>query len=190
MRRCRGRCRWLPRARPQAALEWKKRPDRLADTAYFDLPIASAKKFRASSARDPKRSPSLAARARASRPSPRESTGSRAMKSSSGAANFRRTSPPGCATKKQGSCACGVVQPRGCLSPPDDYIAQIGPADAGRSQPASCDLTMARGSTPRASVRRAANSGMALLLDITQCAGWMPMNDPRVGRHDGRLQRI
>jgi len=111
----------------QAALEWKKRPDRLGDTAYFDLPDRIREKV---------------SRVIGARPDEIAVTSGASAGLASVAAGIdwkpgdevlvgRGEFPAHFSTwlryEKAGKLRVRVVEPRGRFITADDYIAQIGP---------------------------------------------------------------
>ncbi len=164
----------------QAALEWKKRPDRLADTAYFDLPDRIREKV------------SLAIGAR---PDEIAVTSGASAGLASVAAGIdwkpgdevlvgRGEFPAHFSTwlryEKAGKLRVRVVEPRGRFLTADDYVAQIGPQTRVVSASfVRFDNGARLDSAPVGEACRKA--GAALVLDITQCAGSMPMNIRELG---------
>jgi selenocysteine lyase/cysteine desulfurase len=164
----------------QAALEWKKRPDRLADTASFDLPDRIREKI---------------SRVIGSRPEEIAVTSGASAGLASVAAGIdwkpgdevlvgRGEFPAHFSTwlryEKAGKLRVRVVEPRGCFITADDYIAQIGP----QTRVISASLVRFDNGARLDSARvgeACRKVGAALLLDITQCAGSMPMNIHELG---------
>ncbi|HXA77924.1 MAG TPA: aminotransferase class V-fold PLP-dependent enzyme [Candidatus Acidoferrales bacterium] len=164
----------------QAALEWKKRPDRLADTAYFDLPDRVREKV---------------SRVIGARPDEIAVTSGASAGLASVAAGIdwkpgdevlvgRGEFPAHFSTwlryEQAGKLRVRVVEPRGRFITADDYIAQIGPQTRIISASfVRFDNGARLDSAPLGEVCRKA--GVALLLDISQCAGSMPMNIRELG---------
>jgi selenocysteine lyase/cysteine desulfurase len=164
----------------QAALEWKKRPDRLADTAYFDLPDRIREKI---------------SRVIGARPEEIAVTSGASAGLASVAAGIdwkpgdevlvgRGEFPAHFSTwlryEKAGKLRMRVVEPRGCFITADDYIAQIGP----QTRVISASLVRFDNGARLDSARvgeACRKAGAALLLDISQCAGSMPMNIHELG---------
>jgi selenocysteine lyase/cysteine desulfurase len=164
----------------QAALEWKKRPDRLADTAYFDLPDRIREKV---------------SRVIGARPDEIAVTSGASAGLASVAAGIdwkpgdevlvgRGEFPAHFSTwlryEKAGKLRVRVVEPRGRFITADDYIAEIGPQT--RVISASFVRFDNGARLDAARVGEACRKfGTALLLDITQCAGSMPLNIRELG---------
>jgi cysteine desulfurase/selenocysteine lyase len=164
----------------QAALEWKKRPDRLADTAYFDLPDRIREKI---------------SRVIGARPGEIAVTSGASAGLASVAAGIdwkpgdevlvgRGEFPAHFSTwlryEQAGKLRVRVVEPRGCFITADDYIAQIGP----QTRIISASFVRFDNGARLDSARlgeACRKVGVALLLDITQCAGSMPMNIRELG---------
>jgi selenocysteine lyase/cysteine desulfurase len=164
----------------QAALEWKKRPDRLADTAYFDLPDRIREKV---------------SRVIGARPDEIAVTSGASAGLASVAAGIdwkpgdevlvgRGEFPAHFSTwlryEKAGKLRVRVVEPRGRFITADDYIAQIGPQTRVISASFVRFDNGARLDAARVG-EACRKSGTALLLDITQCAGSMPLNIRELG---------
>jgi selenocysteine lyase/cysteine desulfurase len=164
----------------QAALEWKKRPDRLADTTYFDLPDRIREKV---------------SRVIGARPDEIAVTSGASAGLASVAAGIdwkpgdevlvgRGEFPAHVSTwlryEKAGKLRVRVVEPRGRFITADDYIAQIGP----QTRVISASLVRFDNGA-RLDARRVGDAcrkaGAAFLLDITQCAGSMPTNIRELG---------
>jgi len=164
----------------QAALEWKKRPDRLADTAYFDLPDRIREKV---------------SRVIGARPDEIAVTSGASAGLASVAAGIdwkpgdevlvgRGEFPAHFSTwlryEQAGKLRTRVVEPRGCFITADDYIAQIGP----QTRIISASFVRFDNGARLDSARlgeACRKAGVALLLDITQCAGSMPMDIRELG---------
>jgi cysteine desulfurase/selenocysteine lyase len=158
-----------------AALEWKKRPDRLADSVYFDLPDRIREKI---------------SHVISARPDEIAVTSGASAGLASVAAGIdwkpgdevlvgRGEFPAHFSTwlryEKAGKLRVRVVEPRGRFITADDYIAQTGPQT--RVVSASFVRFDNGARLDSASVGEACRKvGAALVLDITQCAGSMPMN--------------
>jgi selenocysteine lyase/cysteine desulfurase len=164
----------------QAALEWKKRPDRLADTAYFDLPDRIREKV---------------SRVIGARPDEIAVTSGASAGLASVAAGIdwkpgdevlvgRGEFPAHFSTwlryEKAGKLRVRVVEPRGRFITADDYIAEIGPQTRVVSASFVRFDNGARLDAARVG-EACRKSGTALLLDITQCAGSMPLNIRELG---------
>ena len=164
----------------QAALEWKKRPDRLADTAYFDLPDRIREKI------------SLVIGAR---PDEIAVTSGASAGLASVAAGIdwkpgdevlvgRGEFPAHFSTwlryEQAGKLRVRVVESRGRFITADDYIAQIGP----QTRIISASFVRFDNGARLDSARlgeACRKAGVALLLDVSQCAGSMPMNIRELG---------
>jgi selenocysteine lyase/cysteine desulfurase len=164
----------------QAALEWKKRPDRLTDTAYFDLPDRIREKI---------------ARIITARPDEIAVTSGASAGLASVAAGIdwkpgdevlvgRGEFPAHFSTwlryEEAGKLRVRVVEPRGRFITADDYVAATGPHT--RVVSASFVRFDNGARLDSACVGEACRKvGAALVLDITQCAGSMPMNIRELG---------
>jgi selenocysteine lyase/cysteine desulfurase len=164
----------------QAALEWKKRPDRLGDTAYFDLPDRIREKV---------------SRVIGARPDEIAVTSGASAGLASVAAGIdwkpgdevlvgRGEFPAHFSTwlryEKAGKLRVRVVEPRGRFITADDYIAQIGP----QTRVISASFVRFDNGARLDSARvgdACRKVGAALLLDITQCAGSMPLDIRELG---------
>ncbi len=163
-----------------AALEWKKRPDRLPDSAYFDLPDRIREKI---------------ARVITARPDEIAVTSGASAGLASVAAGIdwkpgdevlvgRGEFPAHFSTwlryEQAGKLRVRVVEPSGRFITADDYVAQVGP----QTRIVSASLVRfdngARLDAQRVS-EACRKVGAALLLDITQCAGSMPMDIRKSG---------
>jgi selenocysteine lyase/cysteine desulfurase len=164
----------------QAALEWKKRPDRLGDTAYFDLPDRIREKV---------------SRVIGARPDEIAVTSGASAGLASVAAGIdwkpgdevlvgRGEFPAHFSTwlryEKAGKLRVRVVEPRGRFITADDYIAQIGPQTRVISASFVRFDNGARLDSARVG-EACRKVGAALLLDITQCAGSMPLDIRELG---------
>jgi selenocysteine lyase/cysteine desulfurase len=164
----------------QAALEWKKRPDRLGDTAYFDLPDRIREKV---------------SRVIGARPDEIAVTSGASAGLASVAAGIdwkpgdevlvgRGEFPAHFSTwlryEKAGKLRVRVVEPRGRFITADDYIAPIGPQTRVISASFVRFDNGARLDSARVG-EACRKVGAALLLDITQCAGSMPLDIRELG---------
>jgi selenocysteine lyase/cysteine desulfurase len=164
----------------QAALESKKRPDRLPDSAYFDLPDRIREKI---------------ARVITARPDEIAVTSGASAGLASVAAGIdwkpgdevlvgRGEFPAHFSTwlryEQAGKLRVRVVEPSGRFITADDYVAQIGP----HTRVVSASLVRfdngARLDAPRVS-EACRKVGAALMLDVSQCAGSMPMDIRKLG---------
>jgi cysteine desulfurase / selenocysteine lyase len=164
----------------QAALEWKKRPDRMEDDIYFDLPDRIREKI---------------ARVIGGRPDEIAVTSGASAGLASVAAGIdwqpgdevlvgRLEFPAHFSTwlryQQAGRLRIRVVEPQGRFITADDYIAQIGP----HTRVVSASLVRfdngARLDAPRVA-EACRKFGAALLLDLSQCAGAMPINIRELG---------
>ncbi len=164
----------------QAALEWKKHPYRLPDSAYFDLPNRIREKT---------------ARLIGARPDEVAVTtgASSGLASVAAAIDWkpgdevlvaRGEFPAHFSTwlryEKAGKLRVRVVQPRGRFISADDYIEHIGP----QTRVISASLVRfdngARLDAARVA-RACEKAGGALLLDISQCAGAMTIDIRALG---------
>jgi selenocysteine lyase/cysteine desulfurase len=164
----------------QAALEWKKRPDRLADSAYFDLPDRIREKVaRVIGAR----SEEIAVTSGASAGLASVAAGID-WKSGDEVLVGRGEFPAHFAAwlryEQAGKLRVRVVWPRGRFITADDYIAQIGPQTRVVSASFVRFDNGARLDSSRVA-EACRKVGAALLLDITQCAGSMPMDIRALG---------
>jgi selenocysteine lyase/cysteine desulfurase len=159
----------------QAALEWKKHPYRLPDSAYFDLPDRIREKIaRLVGAR----SDEIAVTSGAS-------TGLAAVAAGIdwkpgdevlvGRGEFPAHFSTWLRYQQAGKLTMRVVNPRGRFISADDYVEQIGP----RTRVISASLVRfdngARLDSARVA-RACEKVGAALVLDASQCAGSMPIN--------------
>jgi len=159
----------------QAAIEWKKLPNDIADSAYFDLPDRVREKFARliGAAADEVAvttgaSAGLAAVAAGIDWQPGDEV---LVAHGEFPAHFATWLP----YENAGKLKVRVISPRGRFISADDYIANIGP----RTRIVSASLVRfddgARLDAARvAQACHAANA--ALLLDISQCAGAMPLS--------------
>src|SRR3984885_10179949 len=159
----------------QAALEWKKRPDHLADTAYFDLPDRIREKI---------------SRVIGARPDEIAVTSGASSGMAAVAAGIdwkpgdevlvgRGEFPAHFSTwlryEQAGKLRVRVIEPRGRFLCPEDYIAHTGPQT--RVISASCvrfDNGARMDTAPLGEACR--KFGTALVLDLSQCAGGMPID--------------
>ena len=159
----------------QAALEWKKHPYRLADSAYFDLPDRIREKV---------------ARAIGGRTSEIAVTTGASAGLAAIAAGIdwkpgdevlvgRGEFPAHFATwlryEQAGKLRLRIVEPRGPFISADDYIACIGPHTRLISASLVRFDNAARLDAERVA-RACEKSGAALVLDLSQCAGAMELN--------------
>jgi cysteine desulfurase/selenocysteine lyase len=164
----------------QAALEWKKHPYRLPDSAYFDLPDRIREKV---------------ARVIGGRPSELAVTTGASAGLAAAAAGIdwkpgdevlvgRGEFPAHFSTwlryEQAGRLRVRVVEPRGRFISADDYIECIGP----RTRLISASLVRfdngARLEAARVA-RASENVGAALILDLSQCAGAIQLNIRNLG---------
>lgn len=157
------------------ALEWKKRPDRLADSAYFELPNRIREKVSRLIGSKPEEiavtsgaSSGLAAVAAGIDWKPGDEV-------LVGRGEFPAHFSTWLRYEQAGKLRVRVVEPRGRFLCPDDYIALMGPqtrvisASYVRFDNGACMNT-----APLAEACR--RFGTALILDLSQCAGGMPMD--------------
>ena len=158
----------------EEALEWKKHPYRLPDSAYFDLPDRIREKIaRLIGARSDEiavttgASAGLAAVAAAIDWKPGDEV-------LVGRGEFPAHFSTWLRYEQAGKLRVRVVEPRGRFISADDYIEQIGP----RTRVISASLVRFDNGA-RVDAARVAEAcqkvGAALLLDVSQCAGAMPM---------------
>ncbi|HXQ26133.1 MAG TPA: aminotransferase class V-fold PLP-dependent enzyme [Candidatus Acidoferrales bacterium] len=164
----------------ETALEWKKRPDKMPDTAYFDLPDRIREK---------------ASRVIGARPDEIAVTTGASAGLASVAAGIdwkpgdevliaRGEFPAHFSTwlryEQAGKLRVRVIPPRGRFISADDYIEHIGP----QTRVVSASLVRfdngARLDAPRVA-RACEQVGAALLLDLSQCAGAMTMDIRALG---------
>jgi len=164
----------------QAALEWKKRPDKIPDAAYFDLPDRIREKI---------------ARVIAARPDEIAVTTGASVGLASVAAGIdwqpgdevligRGEFPAHFSTwlryEQAGKLRVRVIQPRGRFISADDYIERIGP----RTRVVSASLVRfdngARLDAPRVA-EACRKVGAALVLDVSQIAGAMTLDVRALG---------
>lgn len=164
----------------QTALEWKTRPYTLPDSAYFDLPDRIREKV---------------SRVIGARPDEIAVTMGASVGLASVAAGIdwkpgdevllgRGEFPAHFSTwlqyEKAGKLRMRVVEPRGRFITADDYVEHIGP----RTRVVSASLVRfdngARLDSPRVA-EACRKVGAAFLLDVTQCAGSMPMDIRALG---------
>ena len=164
----------------EEALEWKKHPYRLPDSAYFDLPDRIREKIaRLIGARSDEiavttgASAGLAAVAAAIDWKPGDEV-------LVGRGEFPAHFSTWLRYEQAGKLRVRVVEPRGRFVSADDYIDQIGP----QTRVVSASLVRfdngARLDAARVA-RACAKFGTALLLDVTQCTGAMTMNIRELG---------
>jgi len=159
----------------EEALEWKKHPYRLPDSAYFDLPDRIREKIaRLIGARSDEiavttgASAGLAAVAAAIDWKPGDEV-------LVGRGEFPAHFSTWLRYEQAGKLRVRVVEPRGRFISADDYLEQIGP----RTRVISASLVRFDNGA-RLDAARVAQAcqkvGAALLLDVSQCAGAMAMN--------------
>jgi selenocysteine lyase/cysteine desulfurase len=163
-----------------AALEWKKRPDRLADSAYFDLPdrvreqvahLIGAK------------SEEIAVTTGASAGLASVAAGIDWQPGDEvlvGRGEFPAHFSTWLRYQQAGKLRVRVVQPQGRFITADDYIAQIGP----RTRLISASLVRFDNGALLDSARvgeACRKVGAALLLDLSQCAGSMRIDMRELG---------
>ena len=159
----------------QEALEWKKRPDRLADSAYFDLPNRIREKVSRVIAAKPEEiavtsgaSAGLAAVAAGIDWKPGDEV-------LVGRGEFPAHFSTWLRYEQAGKLRVRVVEPRGRFLCPEDYIAMMGP----QTRVISASLVRfdngARLHTPPIA-EACYKFGTALVLDLSQCAGGMPID--------------
>jgi cysteine desulfurase/selenocysteine lyase len=157
------------------ALEWKKRPDRLADSAYFELPNRIREKVSRLICAKPEE---IAVTSGASSGLAAVAAGID-WKSGDEVLVGRGEFPAHFSTwlryEQAGKLRVRVVEPRGRFLCPDDYISLMGPrtrvisASYVRFDNGACMNT-----SPLAEACR--KFGTALVLDLSQCIGGMPMD--------------
>ena len=164
----------------QAALEWKKHPYRLPDSAYFDLPDRIREKAGRLIGGRPEEiavttgaSAGLAAIAAGIEWKPGDEV-------LVGRGEFPAHFSTWLRYEQAGKLRVRVVEPRGRFISADDYIECIGP----RTRVVSASLVRfddgARLDAAR--VARACDKvGAALILDLSQCAGAIPLNMRELG---------
>ncbi len=159
----------------QDALEWKKRPDQLADSAYFDLPNRIREKI----------GRIIAARAEEIAVTSGASTGLACVAAGIdwkpgdevlvGLGEFPAHFSTWLRYEQAGKLRVRVITPREQFLCPEDYIAQMGP------QTRVISLSYVRfDNGARLETQRLAEAcrkfGTALVLDLSQCAGAMPID--------------
>jgi cysteine desulfurase/selenocysteine lyase len=164
----------------QAALEWKKRPDRMADAIYFDLPDRIRERIsRVIGARIDE----IAVTSGASAGLASVAAGIDWKPGDEvlvGRGEFPAHFSTWLRYEKAGKLRVRVVVPRGRFLTADDYIAQIGPHTRVVSASfVRFDNGARLDSAPIGEACR--KVGAALVLDITQCAGSVPMNIRELG---------
>jgi selenocysteine lyase/cysteine desulfurase len=156
----------------QAALEWKKRPDRLPDGVYFDLPDRIREKV----------ARLIHARADEIAITSGASSGLAAVAAGIdwkpgdevlvGRGEFPAHLSTWLQYERAGKLRVRVVEPSGRFITADDYIAQVGP----RTRVVSASLVRfdngARLDSPRVA-EACRKVGASLVLDVTQCVGGM-----------------
>jgi len=159
----------------QAALEWKTRPYRLSDSAYFDLPDRVRDKLARLIAG---RTDEIAVTSGASAGLAAVAAGIDWKPGDEvlvGRGEFPAHFSTWLRYQQAGKLRVRVVEPRGRFISADDYIESIGP----RTRLISASFVRfdngARLDAPRLA-RACEKAGAALLLDVSQAAGAMPMN--------------
>jgi selenocysteine lyase/cysteine desulfurase len=159
----------------QEALEWKKRPDRLADEAYFDLPNRIREKV----------SRVIAARPEEIAVTSGASAGLGAVAAGIdwkpgdevlvGRGEFPAHFSTWLRYEQAGKLRVRVVEPRGRFLCPEDYIAHMGPQTRVISASyVRFDNGARMDTAPLGEACR--KFGTALVLDLSQCAGGMPID--------------
>ena len=164
----------------QEALEWKKRPDRLPDALYFDLPD----RIREKTARLIGAAPGeIAVTSGASAGLAAVAAGID-WKPGDEVLVARGEFPAHFSTwlryEKAGKLRVRVIVPRGRFISADDYIEHIGP----QTRIVSASLVRFDNGAQLDAARvgeACKKAGAGLLLDITQCAGAMPLSIRDVG---------
>lgn len=164
----------------QEALEWKKRPDRLADDAYFERPNRIREKVSRIIGSKPEEiavtsgaSAGLAAVAAGIDWKPGDEV-------LVGRGEFPAHFSTWLRYEQAGKLRVRVVEPRGRFLCPDDYIALMGPktrvisASYVRFDNGALMDTVPLGEACR-------KFGTALVLDLSQCAGGMPIQVRETG---------
>jgi len=159
----------------QAALEWKKHPYRLPDSAYFDLPDRIRERIAAMIGGRPGEiavttgaSAGLAALAAGIDWKPGDEV-------LVGRGEFPAHFSTWLNYQQTGKLRVRVVEPRGRFISAEDYVEQIGP----QTRVVSASLVRFDNGAKLDAARVARECekvGAALLLDVTQCAGAMTMN--------------
>ena len=157
------------------ALEWKKRPDRLADSAYFELPNRIREKLSRVIGGKPEEmavtsgaSAGLAAVAAGIDWKPGDEV-------LVGKGEFPAHFSTWLRYEQAGKLRVRVVEPRGRFLCPDDYLALMGPQTRVVSASYVRFDNGARLDTPPIA-EACRKFGSALILDLSQCAGGMPMD--------------
>ncbi len=164
----------------QVALEWKKRPDRMADSIYFDLPDRIRERI---SRVIGSRADEIAVTSGASAGLASVAAGIDWKPGDEvlvGRGEFPAHFSTWLRYEKAGKLRVRVVEPRDRFLTADDYIAQIGPHTRAVSASfVRFDNGARLDSAPIGEACR--KVGAALVLDITQFAGSMPMNIRELG---------
>lgn len=164
----------------QVALEWKKRPDRMADSIYFDLPDRIRERI---SRVIGSRADEIAVTSGASAGLASVAAGIDWKPGDEvlvGRGEFPAHFSTWLRYEKGGKLRVRVVEPRDRFLTADDYIAQIGPHTRAVSASfVRFDNGARLDSAPIGEACR--KVGAALVLDITQFAGSMPMNIRELG---------
>jgi selenocysteine lyase/cysteine desulfurase len=164
----------------QAALEWKKRPDRMGDEVYFDLPDRIREQIAYLIGA---RSEEIAVTSGASAGLASVAAGIDWKPGDEvlvGRGEFPAHRSTWLRYQQAGLLRVRVVEPRGRFITADDYIAQIG----RHTRVVSASLVRfdngARLDAPRIA-EACRKIGAALLLDLSQCAGSMCLNIRELG---------
>jgi len=159
----------------QEALEWKRRPDQLADSAYFELPNRIREKVSRLIGGKPEEiavtsgaSSGLAAVAAGIDWKPGDEV-------VVGKGEFPAHFSTWLRYEQAGKLRVRVVEPRGRFLTPEDYIALMGPQTRAISASyVRFDNGARLNTAPIAEACR--KFGTALILDLSQCAGGMPID--------------
>ena len=159
----------------QEALEWKKRPDVMADSVYFELPDRIREKVSRLIGGKPEEfavtsgaSAGLAAVAAGIDWKPGDEV-------LVGKGEFPAHFSTWLRYEQAGKLRVRVVEPRGQFLTPEDYIAQMGPQTRVISASYVRFDNGARLNTPPIA-EACRKFGTALILDLSQCAGGMPID--------------
>jgi len=159
----------------QEALEWKKRPDVMADSVYFELPNRIREKVSRLIGGKPEEfavtsgaSSGLAAVAAGIDWKPGDEV-------LVGKGEFPAHFSTWLRYEQAGKLRVRVVEPRGRFLTPEDYIAQMGPQTRVISASYVRFDNGARLNTPPIA-EACRQFGTALILDLSQCAGGMPID--------------
>ena len=159
----------------QEALEWKKRPDVLPDSAYFELPNRIREKVSRLIAAKPEEvavtsgaSAGIAAVAAGIDWKPGDEV-------LVGRGEFPAHFSTWLRYEQAGKLRVRVVEPRGRFLCPEDYVAQMGPQTRVISASYVRFDNGARLDTPPIA-EACRRFGTALILDLSQCVGGMPID--------------